>query len=372
MNITFCLAQGFIIPKDKFIDTLNIEIVDGYPTIPVKIKDRTYKFLLDTGSDATYISKVDIPGIILTGDTTNVVGFESGRRANAIIENIQIGNLNFGHIPATVHRVTSTDEDGIIGYNFLKAGIVAKLQMRDRKLILSNDLKAFDSEKGKHIKLLKGYNFPMFYTEPLKGIKTVTMLDTGNPDGYLLSMQSWKKYKETIKGKSPDELIKQIVWFNFQTLPEKLWGEIGEDVFFRFDNIKLKDISFRRVAGSLVKVPFSNMGTRFCEDFDIIINAPKNELICLTDKKEFYPETSGVNFKPVSYYGETQQRICSLNPKIELYKLGVRFGDIIDEVDGITIDCNETLRRALRGKKTVRMKLTTTKGKEVETEVSEY
>jgi hypothetical protein len=199
LNITFCLAQGFIIPKDKFIDTLNIEIVDGYPTIPVKIKDRTYKFLLDTGSDATYISRVDIPGIRLTGNTTNVVGFESGRRANAIIENIQIGNLNFCHIPATVHRVTSTDEDGIIGYNFLKAGIVAKRQMRDRKLILSNDLKAFDSEKGKHIKLLKGYNFPMFYTEPLKGIKTVTMLDTGNPDGYLLSMQSWKNIRKLSK-----------------------------------------------------------------------------------------------------------------------------------------------------------------------------
>ena len=119
-------------------------------------------------------------------------------------------------------------------------------------------------------------------------------------------------------------------------------------------------------------MPFSNIGISFCYDFDVIINAPKNELIFLTDKKEIYPETSGVNFRSFSYYGETQQRISSLNPETELYKLGARFGDIIKEIDGIKIDSSETLTKATSGKKTIHMKLTNKKGEKIEADISRY
>lgn len=372
MNISFSAAQVFDIPEKEFIDTLDIEIVDGDPTIPVKVNNRTCRFLFDTGSNAIYISRADFPDIKLTGDSTNVVGFESGRRANAIIEKLQIGSLKFKSIPTIIHKTTATNFDGIIGYNLLQAGLVAKLQMRDKKLILSNNLKAFDKEKGLRIKLLKEYNYPIFYTEPLSGIKTTTMFDTGNPYDFSLSKYSWENYWKTCNGHIPGGITKQIVWCNFQTLPKYFWKEVGEETFFRFDNIKLKGISFRQVTGHLVNVPFSNIGISFCYDFDVIINAPRNELIFLTDKKEIYPETSGANFRLFSYYGETQQRISSLNPETELYKSGARFGDIIKEIDGIIIDSSETLTKVTRGKKTIHMKLTNKKGEKIEADISKY
>lgn len=372
MNISFSTAQEFIIPEQKYIDTIDIEVVDGYPAIPVKSNNRTYKFLFDTGSDAIYITEKDFLGIKLTGDSSYVKGFDCGRRANAIIDNMQIGSFKLKSIPIIIHNPSGTHFDGIIGYNLLQSGLVAKLQMRNKKLILSNNLKAFDREKGIRIKLIKGRNYPIFYTEPLRGIKTATMFDTGNPANFLLSKYSWKNYWKTYNGHIPDEIAKQVVWCNFQTLPKSLWKEVGEETFFRFDEIKLKDISFRQVTGQLANAPFSIIGMFICYDFDIIINAPKNELIFLTDKKEIYPKTFGANFKAFSYYGETQLRISSLNPETELYKLGARFGDIIKEIDGIKIDSYETLQKATHGKKTMHIKLINQKDEKIEADISAY
>ena len=55
--------NGFVIPQEKFVDTLDIDILGWQITVPVKIGGHTFHFLFDTGSTNTFLPSANFPGI---------------------------------------------------------------------------------------------------------------------------------------------------------------------------------------------------------------------------------------------------------------------------------------------------------------------
>ena len=55
--------NGFVIPHEKFVDTLDIDMSNGHITVPVKIGGQTFHFLLDTGSTNTFLPSANFPGV---------------------------------------------------------------------------------------------------------------------------------------------------------------------------------------------------------------------------------------------------------------------------------------------------------------------
>lgn len=370
---TISFAQnnhGFVIPQEKFVDTLDIDMIDQKPMVKVKIGEKTYRFLFDTGSTITYLSTADMPGVTLTGDSSIVNGTNGSKtECMATISDMQIGSLKFKNISAVIHKVHATTiEDGILGYDLLQAGIVAKFMLKDKKIILTNNPSIFESEKGKRISLDK--NIPLFIAEPFKGFKVPTLLDTGSPYGFLLSLDQWRYYIRS--NKIPKNVKKQIIWYNKQTMHQDLHNDINDEFFFKFENIKVKDLNFHQIAGHTTIVPFSTFGTQLLSEFDFILNTSRKEVVFLSDQKEFYPNTQGVQFKVITFLNDPKVNVLCLNPYSELFKLGVRTLDIIDEVDGIVIDNEATFVKVCSGKSSYHAKFKKDDGTVIEADVVGY
>ncbi len=356
--------NGFVIPQEKFVDTLDIDVTGWQITVPVKIGGQTFHFLLDTGSTNTFLPSANFPGVSSTEKNTTVSGLHGEATDKELnISEMQIGSLNFNNVHASIYNTPMVE--GILGYDLLQAGLIAKFMIKDKKIILTNDPSIFKNEKGKHISFVKDSNSPIIITEPIKGFKTPTLLDTGNPEAFFMSMDYWKIFISTPNNVTED-VKRQVVWLNYDNIWEYAKKYIGPEFFFKFDDIKVQGLNFYQVAGHTTDAPFSILGVRLLCEFDFIVNAKKKEVVFLTDQKDFNPSTYGAQFRVVEIPDDPKNYISCLNPDCELAKLGVLPGATIDEVDGIQIDNNKTLMKLCKEKKPHRVKLTNPDGKVIE------
>ena len=358
--------NGFVIPQEKFVDTLDIDILGWQITVPVEIGGHTFHFLFDTGSTNTFLPSANFPGVTSKEEKATTTGLYGNVTNQALnISEMQIGSLKFNNVHASIYKVPLID--GILGYDLLQAGLIAKFMIKDKKIILTNDPSIFKNEKGKHISFYKGSEKPLFFSEPIKGFKTPTLLDTGNPEAFFLSMD-YLRYYASKSNKITKEIKRQVVWYNYDNIWEYAKKYIEPEYFFKFDNIKVEGLNFHQVAGHTTNAPFSLLGTRLLCEFDFIVDAEKKEVIFLTDQKDFNPSTDGVQFRSAFIPNDTKSYISCLNPDCKLAKLGVLPGATIDEVDGIQLDGDDKklLTKLSLAKKLHRVKLTNPDGKVIE------
>lgn len=358
--------NGFVIPQEKFVDTLDIDVTGWQITVPVKIGGQTFHFLFDTGSTNTFLPSANFPGVTSAEEKATITGNYGNVTDQTLnISEMQIGSLKFNNVHASIYKIPLVE--GVLGYDLLQAGLIAKFMIKDKKIILTNDPSIFKDEKGKQISFHKDSEQPIFLSEPITGLKTPTLLDTGSPGAFFLSMNYWRHLLSK-PNKITEDVKRQVVWYNYDNIWDYAKEYIGPEFFFKFDNIKVQGLNFHQVAGHTTDAPFSLLGTRLLCEFDFIVNAEKKEVIFLTDQKDFNPSTDGVQFRSAHLPNDTKSYITCLNPDWKLAKLGVLPGAIIDEVDGIQLDGDDKklLTKLSLAKKLHRVKLTNPDGKVIE------
>lgn len=155
----------------------------GLLWIPVKINNKTYDFILDTGASFTMISQ-DLAkdmGAKIIGDSVFVGGGESrgGYGQRAFIENMTIGTVSLKNIIAFVSENPSDDDplkvDAVLGMDFIKRA--REIQIDLSTMTLTIPAQRTLPTHGRNIIL--EVNIPVVEAADANGERYTFILDTG-------------------------------------------------------------------------------------------------------------------------------------------------------------------------------------------------
>ncbi|OYU81713.1 MAG: hypothetical protein CFE23_02175 [Flavobacterium sp. BFFFF1] len=199
------LNQGTIKNEDYFVE-LPFEYVNGKIIIPVKINDKTYKFLLDTGAPNCVFKNLNTvlnPEIV---QSISVLDANNNKSTMNVVKlpDIAIGNIIFQNAVA----LSSNDEgnlvldcfkiDGFIGSNMLRNSII-QIDTKNRILRITNKTEKLNFNKKSKIKLsLIGIQSNPYISLAIKGKKSIkekVLLDTGMKGFYDISKKTYDLLK---------------------------------------------------------------------------------------------------------------------------------------------------------------------------------
>lgn len=330
-------TREMTIGKTNFVDTIRIEYAGNQLYIPVYINGKRHLFNLDTGSSQ---------GIAYIGADTGYgqsLGNINSRDANGAVDTIPIveyPELHLGTADGLTIRGYKASllprhskhyiYDGVIGFDLFNKGLQAKIDVKNKQLIITDKKNYFDSEPGYELKYkLKRWtpyvsiNTWVKYQEPV-------LIDLGSTDLFVLNKAHFdterKKdprvpmlveettYGQNTVGSYGAEKRDLIFFLKFPTLP---WGK------FTFNNVH----SYTTQGDSKFGGALLNYGT-------LTINRKRMRI-------KFNPYNGGdaveVNNRidDVSYMEEDGHTIvASIRHTSEYYKDGFREGDIVISVNG--------------------------------------
>lgn len=198
--------NGKIIQKD-YLEEISFEVVHDKIIVPVTIKNKTYRFILDTGA----------PNLI-SDELAKEVGIKyietiSVKDANNNVGNIKIGVLNsikIGNLTSenNVVLISEIDEhpllkcygiDGLIGSNFFRNSIL-KISLNEKKIWITDKVKNLNLKvKSSKLKLFGNQMAPFIKIdflndENFKGTEEL-MIDTGMDGFYEISNRAFNLLK---------------------------------------------------------------------------------------------------------------------------------------------------------------------------------
>lgn len=172
--------------------------------IPVRIKGKTYRFLLDTGAPTTISQAIfdELSPALL--EKTEVID-QSGKSDSMYVvslKEITVGDVLFEDIPALTASPGPIFEcfgiDGIIGSNLLRKSIV-RFSAADSTITLTDDISRLSLHKqsSARLKLPPGQSSP-YVAIILKGARTAkefVLFDTGADTFYDLSINHFNQFR---------------------------------------------------------------------------------------------------------------------------------------------------------------------------------
>jgi predicted aspartyl protease len=199
------LNQGEIIVED-YLEEIDFEFLRNKVIVPVKINEKTYRFILDTGAPNIISKELDEvlnPKII---DTIPIydASEKSEKLKLVLIEKIELGNLEFVNTATLVQDFGSDNPlkcfgiDGFIGSNMLRNSII-QFDLKNKKLRITDNKKKLNLKKkySSKIKLTETQSNPYVWIE-LKGKdkgREEVLIDTGMDGLYDLSMTNYKIFE---------------------------------------------------------------------------------------------------------------------------------------------------------------------------------
>ena len=324
------------IGKTNFVDTIPIVFAGNQVYIPVYINGERHLFNLDTGSSQ---------GVAYIGTNTGYsapLGNINSRDANGLTDTIPIveyPELRLGTpsglslrgykaslLPRHGHHFIY---DGIIGFDLFNKGLQAKIDVKRKRLILTDRKNYFNDEPGFEIKYKLQRWTPYLSIRTFLTHNEPTLFDTGATDIFVMNKTHFdierKKdprvpalveettYGQNVLGSYGAEKRGLIFFLKFPSLP---WGN------FTFTNVH----SYTTQGDSKVGAAILSYGT-------FVIN-PKRKRI------KFWSYTGGNNLEvnnhidDVSYMEQDSKTVvASIRHTSEYYKDGFREGDIVVSVD---------------------------------------
>ena len=199
------LDKGRVTTKNYYTE-IPYENVNGKLIIPVTIKNKTYRFLFDTGAPNLITSELKEQ---LNLESGNNISVSDANNASQKMEIIRIplftlGNVSFKNTTTLVYGGTDNilfdcfQIDGIIGSNIFKKSIV-QISSKKQVIIITNSSKKLNLKKQKasKLKLIGAQSSPYFQLE-LNGEKKITenvLFDTGASGFYDLCLKHYKTFK---------------------------------------------------------------------------------------------------------------------------------------------------------------------------------
>lgn len=339
-NLKFRLS-----PKN-FADTVDIEVADGRIYLPVTIAGRTHRFLLDTGASmgAIFTDSVTSPSVGFAAAPPQPVGTITSHDATGQarttevvrLPDLQIGRLTVsGYHANRLSRLSTTAPAdapaGIIGFDIFNKGLLAKIDTRNRRLILTDRRNHFRREPGFEARYRLRRHVPYVSLIPFGTYADETRFDTGDRSFYVLSRQSFDR---ALAG-SPGEIEPQVEARTHGSLRIGHFGaETTDEVAaLCLRALKWGDVSFRNVRTLTAQGP-SAIGSALLDYGTVVIDPRRRRLL-------FQPYDGGTqcwvdNRLPDIYYVPDRQGRPTVGlvwEQSEPYRQGFRQGDVITAVD---------------------------------------
>lgn len=334
------IFQSGGVDQSEFDKTLPFQFENGLIIIDVVIKNKTYKFLLDSGAP-NIISKqiadeLDLP--IKFSSTVSGSQNKSELVDFVKIENISIAGVNFrntGSIVAdlegVINKVACFNIDGVIGANLMRNAIwdidydgkLIRLVSNSELLKIPTNSKAIP-----FITDLSGS--PIIKMKVNDGLSVEVEVDLGMQSDFSLSQNVLKKLNK-------ENDISKISGFG--TLSGSLFGyaEPEKDEFAIISAIVIGSTRLNnQVVTFIDNGKTQKIGTKFLKNYRVIFNWFNKELH-LIKKKDYYnnEETFGIKFR----YDENSKVIVSyVYENSSAFKTSLKFGDEVSAINGENLE----------------------------------
>lgn len=328
----------FQISPTYFCDTIPLEVKEDGVFFPIQLEGRTLRFKLDTSkAQATLYTDSKIENWEEVG---NIVSQDSDERVDTtkivMIPSIRIGSITIdGYIAALEPRPTNgTKHEGCIGFDFINKGIAIKIDKQKGWLIISNERKTFEKEKGYALHYDLKWFVPHITISPFIRHTDKALLDLTFPSLYVLNKTSFDKH--AYKSKNVMSQVEGFAqgYLSNQTNSKR---EKQQVAFMQLERLKWDQFSFQ-VVRTMTTIGSSRIGFKVLDHGALIINPFRKEVILQPYTTETYTiinnKLLGLAFVPASH-GVVVGLIFE---KSEAYKKGIRQGDILLKINEIPVN----------------------------------
>ena len=317
-----------------FTDTIDIEWERNQVYVPVEINGKRYRFLFDTGAaQAVVYADTPIEGCTPAGwiRSHDAIG-ASDTVSMVILPALKLGNITMNGCQATIQQrpVRGRNIDGILGFNIINCGLTAKIDVRNRQLILTDNKKFYKQEKGQETRYRLKFHVPYLIINPFGRYQESVLFDTGSRQLYVMNRQSFDACAE-----KAGTLIESQV--EGRSMGRHAIGHFGveplsEVIFLHLSDLRMCGSSFCDLH-TLTSLGESHIGARLLEYGAVVFNPRKKRL-----RFQLYePQTQiAVGNKPmdIAFVAENGMPCVGLVwEQSEAYKAGFRQGDIITKID---------------------------------------
>jgi len=336
--------HDFTVTEKDFVDTIPITFKYNKIFFPVIINDHTYHFIFDTGSDIEAINEsagIDCQKLDVTAVASDASGVNK-RKQIVRMPDLQIGKLHIQDMKAIVLGKSALDcyNDGLIGFNLIRKKILVKVDISNKRMILTDRKHFFDNEQGTVVKYEDQGTPIVPFTLSHFG-SDYAIFDTGrvglldlNKDLYDFILK-----KNTKKKKSNADFLKQIVWKQNGTTGYSVNGNAPESEINYIDaeQLFLGGIEFDH-AKINTRPGFCGFGSEVLKYGSMLFNPYKKSMTF-----QPYGNTSKINITekaPNIVFSFQKEKIVigTINPQSDPYKQGARQGDVVVELNDKAID----------------------------------
>lgn len=323
-------SVNFNVSEKDFVDTIPIRFIDDQIYIEVEMANGDKRlFNFDTGSSQ---GMVYYEGRIDTSDELgNIVSKDANGRKDTVkvirIPEFKMGSITIGNYVATVINQPHgrRNYDAILGFDLLNKGLLCKIDVRNKRMILTDRKHFFKQEGGYEVRYKLRWFVPHVWISPFIRHVDETLFDTGTRQFYSMNKQSFDKHafkshqvNDQVEGRSRGHL----------SIGNYGAEEVDEVVFLKLDRLKWGEFAFNNVS-SLTTQGGSRLGAAMLNYGSLIINPLKKRMLFQpyndSDTCEVRNKQFDMAFVPV----DGKAAVGLIRDTCDEYEQGMRQGDII-------------------------------------------
>ena len=323
-------SVNFNVSEKDFVDTIPIRFIDDQIYIEVEMANGEKRlFNFDTGSSQ---GMVYYEGRIDTNDELgNIVSKDANGRKDTVkvirIPEFKMGSITIGNYVATVINQPHgrRNYDAILGFDLLNKGLLCKIDVRNKRMILTDRKHFFKQEGGYEVRYKLRWFVPHVWISPFIRHVDETLFDTGTRQFYSMNKQSFDKHafkshqvNDQVEGRSRGHL----------SIGNYGAEEVDEVVFLKLDRLKWGEFAFNNVS-SLTTQGGSRLGAAMLNYGSLIINPLKKRMLFQpyndSDTCEVRNKQFDMAFVPV----DGRAAVGLIRDTCDEYEQGMRQGDII-------------------------------------------
>ena len=346
-----------------FCDTIPIEIEDDQVYVRVLVGDQSYRFNIDTGSSQGMVFP---NSSIIRHPSSKTLGNIVSRDANYHLDTVRVVQLPPFRLPLlnnTQHPTPNTQEleishyvaslmprpsfndkyDAIIGFDLFNRGLCAKIDAQRGIMVLTNNRRAFRDEEseGYTVKYKLKWFVPYLFVSPFVRHTDEALFDLGSPQLYTMNKESYNQHLQ-------DDLsrLNKNLGADIQRQTEgRAYGQLAigghgaekkdEVAFLRLDRLKFGNFAFNDLR-AITTQGASRIGAEILNYGSVIINPFQRQLTFLPYNNDDHVLVGNKPFQ-VAFVPSNSSRgavaVGLIWEKSEVYKAGMRQGDVILQID---------------------------------------
>ena len=193
----------------EYYEVIPYQTEIGKIILPVTIKDKTYRFLLDTGAPNLFSPELLKELNVAEGDSINVndANNQDQKMKFVVVPQLKIGNLIFKNQAGLIynfeeHNLLSCYKiDGFIGSNLLRNSII-KINSTNKTIIITNKIKSLNIDKKPvKMKLVGNQKSPYvelkFVGKNKEKASDMVLVDTGMDGLYDMSKRAYSIFEKS-------------------------------------------------------------------------------------------------------------------------------------------------------------------------------